>query len=499
MTVARPSIVVSLPARTVAEARREVVLAAASGAEIAEIRVDRLVEGEAKRLAELFPSPLPLIATLRSNAEGGEGPDDPDLRMQMLREVSRHPFRYVDAERSRDLPWAETLTSRGVQELIVSTHLPRDASGPLWGRLLRESVPPGSVIKVVGPASVQRLVQEILPVLPPSGERRFVAHTTGASGPLLRAWSKRLGLAMVYATLPESRDGSTPTAVEPSQIPVDRLRPFLDEEGTPPFFAVVGHPVAHSLSPIIFSRWMREDRHPGLYVALEFSDEREFAESIPALIDGGVRGLSVTHPLKAIALELADEVGPGATACGVANVLTLGPDGTSAENTDLAAILRRLEELRAAQLWDGTSVGVVGAGGAARATLTAARSLGAEAFVWARRPEASEVLEHEFGAHAVESARSVRPTLVVHATTVGRHSDAGAALPDLDWIRSGVHVVDWVYAPDEPVIRRAAERSRATYEDGTRLLIYQAAASYGIWWGVEPSADRIEATLGEFE
>ena len=498
MSVARPSLVVSLPARSVADARREVVLAAAAGAEIAEVRVDRLAPGEAERLAELFPSPLPLIGTLRSRAEGGEGPDDSGLRLQLLHEVARHPFRYVDAERARDFPWAETLTRPGAQDLIISTHLPRDAAAPEWGRLLREPVPPGSVVKVVGPASVRQLLEEIIPTLLPPGERRFVAHTTGPSGPLLRVWSKRFGLAMVYAALPEPPGGSAPTPVEPSQIPVDRLRPFLDDEGSPPVFAVVGHPVAHSLSPAIYSRWMRENRHPGLYLALDLADDRELADAIPALTEGGVRGLSVTHPFKTVALELADEIGAGATACGVANVLTLGADGVSAENTDLVAILRRLEELRAAQIWDGASIGVVGAGGAARATLAAARSLGTEAFVWARRREASEALEREFGAHAVESSGPLRPTLVVHATTAGRGSEATGGVPDLGWVRSGVHVVDWVYAPDEPVVRRAAEQSHATYEDGTRLLVYQAAATYGIWWGAEPSAERVEATLGEF-
>lgn len=498
MTVDRPSIVVSLPARSVADARREIVHAAAAGAEVAELRLDRLAEGEVERLAELFPSPLPIVATLRSHAEGGEGPDDPEHRLPVLREVARHPFRYIDAERSRDFPWAESLTRFGVQELIVSTHLAGDVPALRWERLLKEPVPPGAVVKVVGSASVHKLFQEILPALPPPGERRFVAHTTGPSGPLLRAWSKRLGLAMVYAALPEPQRGSAPASVEPSQIPVDRLRPFLDDEGTPPIFAVVGHPVAHSLSPSIFSHWMREDRHPGLYLALDFSDDQEFTDSIPTLTEGGIRGLSVTHPFKTIAAELADEVGPGAAACGVANILTFGPDGTSAENTDLVAILRRLEELRASRIWDGTTIGVLGAGGAARATLAAARSLGTETFVWARRREATEALEREFGAHAVESAGSVHPTLVVHATTVGRASDASTGIPEFGWIRPGVHVVDWVYAPDAPVVRTTAERSHATYEDGTRLLVYQAAASYGIWWGAEPSAERIEATIGDF-
>jgi len=216
---------------------------------------------------------------------------------------------------------------------------------------------------------------------------------------------------------------------------------------------------------------MREDGQIGLYVALDFGGDEEFADAIPLLAEGGFRGLSVTHPFKALAGELADEVGPGAAACGVANTLTLGPDGVASENTDLAAILRRIDELRSSNLWDGASLGVIGAGGAARATLAAARSLGVEAYVWARREDAAEVLATEFGAHSVRNTELARPTLVVHATPVGRTAEGVVDAPDLGWFRAGVHVVDWVYAPDEPVVRRAAEKSGASYEDGTRLLV----------------------------
>ena len=64
-------------------------------------------------------------------------------------------------------------------------------------------------------------------------------------------------------------------------------------------------------------------------------------------------------------------------------------------------------------------------------------------------------------------------------------------------VRPGTHVVDWVYAPDTPLVRDAAERAGATYEDGRRLLVYQAAATYGVWWGQEPDADELRATLTE--
>ncbi len=493
-----PAVIVSLPARSVAEAKEQLREARRGGADLAELRLDWFPAEECARLGELFPSPLPLVATLRSREEGGEGPDDPEVRARRLGEIARHPFRWVDAERARDFPVAERLARPGVLDLIVSTHLPSEIPTEQWSSLLRESAPSGSVRKVVAQASVEHLLHDLLPALPPPEEGPIVAHTTGGSGPLLRAWSRRFGFPFVYAALPESLAGPTPDPVEPSQIPVERLKPFLEAEGSPPLFAITGHPVAHSRSPALFARWMREDRRVGLYVALDFGSDREFAEAIPLLAEGGFRGLSVTHPFKAVAGEVADEAGPGVEACGVANTLTFGPDGIVSENTDLVAILRRLDELRFSKLWDGASLGVIGAGGAARATLAAARSLGVEAYVWARRTAAAEALAREFGAHATSQVSASRPSLVVHATPVGRAGELVRAAPDFGWMRRGVHTIDWVYAPDEPIVRRAAERVGATYEDGARLLVYQGAASYGIWWGNEPSPDQVAEAIRGF-
>jgi shikimate dehydrogenase len=498
MTRTAPAVIVSIPARSVSEARAQIPEARNAGADLVEVRLDRFPEEQLSALAALFPSPVPLIATLRSRAEGGEGPDGPEERAGRLTEIAHHPFRWLDAELARDFPSAESLARPGVQDLVVSTHLLNEAPAAQWRDLLRQTVPKGSVRKVVVRASVGHLLREFLPAIPPPEEGALVAQTTGGSGPLLRAWSGRFGFPFVYASLPEPLGAPSSRSVEPSQIPVDRLKPFLTAEGAPPLFAITGHPVAHSRSPALFARWMHEDHRVGLYVALDFESEQEFADALPALAEGGFRGISVTHPFKAIAGELADEVGPGAAACGVANTLTFRSDGIASENTDLAAILRRLQEIRSTNLWDGGSVGVIGAGGAARATLAAARTLGVEAYVWARRSEAAESLAQEFGAHPVRTPDLERPSLVVHATPVGRTTAGVVAPPGFGWLRSGIHAIDWVYAPDEPTVRIAAERVGATYEDGRRLLVYQGAASYGIWWGNEPSPDQVSSAIGGF-
>jgi shikimate dehydrogenase len=492
-----PVIIVSLPARSARDAREELARAAEAGADLAEIRFDRWEPPERGLAATLFPSPVPLLATLRSMAEGGEGPNDPLERSRILTELARLPFRWIDLEEARDRP--EQLP-RPPETLgrILSTHRTTSVSAAEWSALLRRPPAAGTVRKVVVPATVGSLLLELLPHLPPPGEGSVIALTTGPSGPLLRAWSRRLGFPMVFASLPEaSAPGTGEAPVEPSQIPVDRLRPFLAAPEGAPLFGLAGHPVSHSRSPSLHGRWMQRTGRAGLYVALDFASEEEFVEALAPLAERGLRGLNVTHPYKAAALECSTEVGPGAGACGVANCLTFRNGTVEAENTDLAAILRRMEELRRSGRWDGKSVSVVGTGGAARATLAAARELGAEPTVYGRQAVRTSEVAREFGARA-GSSDSARPDrLVVHATDVGRPGTGPLEVPIGRLVAQGTVVLDWVYDPEVPTVRETVETAGGSYEGGTRLLVYQAAATFGLWWGEEPEPEELARTLEE--
>ncbi len=492
-----PRLVVTLPGRDVATVRAEVADAQRAGADIVEFRLDRWSEAEQHRAAELFPSPVPVMATVRSRAEGGEGPDSAENRIPRLRDLARLPIRWLDLEEDRDLALTSELPADRSFLLVLSSHLPADTSPEdLVGRM-RRPLPLGAVRKIVLPASVGRLLEEILPAVDAVGTESTVLLTTGASGPLLRAWSLRRRYPMVYAGPARPAPGPGAPPVEPSQIPVDRLRWFFDSDPGRPIFALLGRPVGHSQSPYLHSRWMRRLQRHGLYVSLEIGSEPEFVESLEPLAEGGLRGANVTHPWKTTALASATRVGKGAEICGAANCLTFRDDEVEAENTDLAAALRRLGEIRAVGPWDGRELLVLGAGGSAAATLAAARELGTRASVLARSPAKASALADRFGARILPPTE-LRPfPIVVHATDVGRSGADPLALPVESVVGPGTVLLDWVYSPDDDVVRRAAESRGAEYEDGWRLLVYQAAASFALWWGVEPEDDEVEATVRE--
>jgi shikimate dehydrogenase len=495
-----PMLIASCPGRSIATLKTELQQAAQSGADLGEVRIDRLVPADRRRLAELFPSPIPLVATLRSRAEGGEGPDSPDERAELLDSAARLPFRILDLEQARDSALLQSSKPPSIPAvtLMVSSHLPESASTSSVRRLLEQPRPSGAVAKVVLPCNFERLWSDLLPGLAPlDAYAPYVLHTTGPTGPILRAWARRFGMFAVYSSLPQPTAGETKESVEPAQLPVDRLNVFLRAGSEGALFGVVGHPIGHTRSPAVHSLWMQREQRNGLYLALDMSTAREVAESIGPLAAGGFRGLNVTHPWKQVALSLASQALPAAEAAACANTLSFESGNISAENTDVAAVRRRLSELKEEGAWDGSPVVVLGGGGAARSALAAVSSLGSSGIVVTRRPDVAQELVREFGGE-VGTGPSLKPArIVIHATPAGRQENPHLDLPWIEAVGPTTHLVDFVYAPTHSFLRDRAQARGATYEDGSRLLIYQAAESYATWWGSPPSPALEDAALQE--
>jgi shikimate dehydrogenase len=480
---ALPRIVVTLPARGLVGAREGVQHALEDGADWVEIRLDRWPESERERVAELFPSPLPLVATYRSSSEGGEGVSVPAERAPVLIALAQHPFVAIDLELERDLPLAgdlaRALATPGAPQRILSVHSALEVEPGRIARQVLEGAEQGSLAKIIFPASVGALVRRYLPQLPLGERGPSVVHTTGASGPLLRAWSRRLGMPLVYAAPSSRREGSP---VEASQIPCDALRRFFSGGLEAPIFAVVGHPIAHSRSPALHQRWFESLDLAALYLALDIASAGELADDLPALSARGFRGLNVTHPLKSAALALADRAGVAAERARCANVLTLGPEGVIAENTDVPAIGDRLRELRARGPRPFDRITVLGSGGAARATLVAAQELGLPASVLARDRSQADALAREYGAESPDPGSVGPASLIVHATPAGRAEAPTLDLPVRSLLNADSFLLDLVYAPHHPFLRDDARARGAAYEDGYRVLVLQAARSFELWW-----------------
>lgn len=252
---------------------------------------------------------------------------------------------------------------------------------------------------------------------------------------------------------------------------------------------VLGHPVKHSLSPVLHNAAFAEVGLDWAYVAFDVPDG-----ACPAAVAGaralGLQGLSVTMPHKRSAALACDELSVTATALGVVNTIVRRRDRLVGEATDGPGFLA---SLRAAGHDPAQRTCLVlGAGGAARAVVHAlAGAGGARIGVVARRPEAArEVAALAGKVGAVATAVDVDSAdLIVNATSVGM-----AGTPGEDGLPMGLgpgdfrpgHVVaDLVYNPRRTPLLSAAEAAGATPIDGLGMLVHQAALAFELWTGIQ--------------
>jgi shikimate dehydrogenase len=250
--------------------------------------------------------------------------------------------------------------------------------------------------------------------------------------------------------------------------------------------AVIGDPIAHSLSPTIYNAAFSALGLDWVFVALAVPEGMgEAAVAAMRVLDLG--GMSVTMPHKAAAAAAVDRLTPTAALLGAVNSVMPVRGELVGDSTDGAGFL---DALRADEGWDpsGRSCLVVGAGGAARAVIVALAERGArEVVVVNRTPEragaAAALAPGVARVGAADEAGAV--DLVVNATPQGMDGDDHLPV-DPARLGPGQLVVDLVYHPAiTPLLASARDRG-AVGVNGLGMLIHQAAHQFQAWTG-EPA------------
>ncbi|MCY4151510.1 MAG: shikimate dehydrogenase [Aestuariivita sp.] len=259
--------------------------------------------------------------------------------------------------------------------------------------------------------------------------------------------------------------------------------------------AVIGTPIAHSKSPVIHRYWLQQYQIRGDYIAIKVEPDK-LSVAIPAMQTLGLIGCNVTIPHKEKAIQLADEVTDRAVQIGSANCLIFEENGRiEADNTDGYGFITNLNE--GAPDWqhrDGEIV-VLGAGGAARAVISALIATGVSKITVCNRTRArAQNLRRFFGEKvAVEEWRQVgklweRAALVVNATSLGMEQGAEMTIP-IEGLKADTVVSDLVYGSKETAFLRAARRAGCQTVGGVGMLLHQAVPCFERWYGVKPEVD----------
>ncbi len=265
--------------------------------------------------------------------------------------------------------------------------------------------------------------------------------------------------------------------------------------------AVLGHPIAHSLSPLIHRAALAELSRAGGdyrgwdYFRFEVPPDR-LREALALLRARGFRGLNLTVPHKVLACDLVGEIAPEAAAFGAVNTLLATPAGWRGANTDgygLAAALRGDLGLDLA----GAVVILVGAGGAARGAAVECLRRGCAA-LWVTnrtrahlesllaqlRPLAGPIPLAGFDPGAPPAGLPAG-ALVINATSAGLRPEDPAPV-DLGRLPRPGAVVDMIYRPAVTALLRRAAALGVPHANGLAMLVHQGAKSLELWTGVPP-------------
>ncbi len=257
--------------------------------------------------------------------------------------------------------------------------------------------------------------------------------------------------------------------------------------------AVIGSPVAHSLSPVIHRAAFEAAGVDWAYVAFEVAPG-DGAAAVQAMRTLGLGGLSVTMPHKAAAATAVDRLEPEAMALDSVNTVSWSRDELVGSSTDGAGFVASLHE--AGVEVAGASVAVLGAGGAARSVVDALGRAGAGSVAVVNRTVERAELAAGLAAvaHVGAAGDVTRADIVVNATSVGMgvvaaHAGAGDLPCDPALLRPTQVVADLVYHPLDTAWLVAARRAGATTVDGLAMLVHQAALQQRRWLGSDSTPD----------
>lgn len=247
-------------------------------------------------------------------------------------------------------------------------------------------------------------------------------------------------------------------------------------------FGVLGHPVSHSLSPMMHAAAFRELKINATYERFDVPSE-ELPAFIQRVRKEKIDGLSVTIPHKVSIMDLLDGVEDSARQLGAVNTIFWRDGKLVGDNTDWHGAMTALAESIDST---GKSVVVLGTGGAARAMCYGLRQRDArELVVLGRDADKLAYFQHAFQAETdtFDHLSLYEPDIIVNTTSLGMHGASENESPvPMGWFQYRQPVVfDIVYTPRETVLLRDARAAGCRTVEGVGMFVWQGVAQLAKW------------------
>ena len=254
---------------------------------------------------------------------------------------------------------------------------------------------------------------------------------------------------------------------------------------------VIGFPVDHSVSPTIHNHWIDENQIDASRYEKINVDPEQFEEEVWRLKENGTYGLNVTVPLKELAFSFAEELTDVSKQTGAVNTLTFKEGKVYGDNTDVVGFQRSLDKKTIEENITNKRCLVLGAGGAARAVISALNSLNGEVHICNRTYEKAKQIQQDLQikSEVVDQkdlgAAIYEMDFIVNTTSLGLGNTENTMV-DFSQVGSQVFVYDLIYSPKLTKFLSEAKERNVGYQNGIKMLIEQAAESFRTWHNILP-------------
>jgi len=263
-------------------------------------------------------------------------------------------------------------------------------------------------------------------------------------------------------------------------------------------YGIVGHPVAHSLSPAMHNAAIKHLKLDADYKRFDIdpSDPDNLANFCYETDLNNIGGFSVTMPYKLDIMQYMDHYDPAAKIIGSVNTVVNENSMLNGYNTDAMGAIQALREKTEISRKKAL---VMGAGGAARSIIYALKEFGADVYIFNRTTEKAEKLADEFDVEAIEFRHIPQMDfdIIVNTTPVGSLPNTEESLLNVSQIPAKAVVMDIITHPLETQLLKEAKKAGATAISGERMLLHQAVGQFELWFGQKAPVEVMEKALYE--
>nr|XP_043627454.1 bifunctional 3-dehydroquinate dehydratase/shikimate dehydrogenase, chloroplastic isoform X1 [Erigeron canadensis] len=473
-----------------------------SGADLVEIRLDSLKGFSAREDTQTLIklSPLPTLFTYRPTWEGGQYDGDEQSRLAALRLAMELGADHIDVELKAVDDFNNLIRGDKATKckLIVSSHNYKNTpSVEELGNLVAKIQSTGADIVKFATTAVD--ITDVARVFQITANSQvsgvpIIAMVMGEKGLMSRVLCPKFGGYLTFGTL---EHGKVSAPGQPTIRDLLDLFNFRQLGPDTKVFGIIGKPVGHSKSPMLYNHAFRSVGFNGVYVHLLVDNVKNFLETYSSI---DFAGFSCTIPHKESLLQCCDEVDPVAKSIGAVNCAIRRPNDGKLYgcNTDYVGAISAIEDgLRGSGIQNGATGSplagrlfvVIGAGGAGKALAYGAKAKGARIVIANRTYDRAREIAEIIGGEALSLAdlNTYSPEegmILANTTSIGMQPKVDETPVLKEALKSYALVFDAVYTPKITRLLREAGECGATIVTGVEMFIGQAYEQYERFTGL---------------